>query len=287
MIRRRRRTKTGARSRVPNNAPKRLFDCWGEITGQIRRAQRVALFTDFDGTLTRIRRDPEAVDLSPRVRESLVELAKSGMIVGVVSGRKVADVRRHVQVKGIWYAGAHGMFLRDPQNQSHSLARPEHKARIRAAVRVLEKNIRGARGLRIEKKIATVALHYRGAPPSSQLIARDAVARAMERDPNLCLLASKKVWGLLPDVTSDKWGAIKFIMEREQRSNSGGRWLLIFIGDDATDERVFMRMKGISIAVGKKSKTAARYWLRSPGDVHKFLDRLNAMSRSDAIRRAR
>lgn len=241
----------------------------------------MALFTDFDGTLTRIRRDPEAVDLSPRVREALVELAKSGMMVGVVSGRKVADVRRRVQVKGIWYAGAHGMFLRDPENQSHSLARPEHKARIRAAVRLLEKNIRGAPGLRMEKKIVTVALHYRGAPPASQRIARDAVAKAMERDPNLCLLASKKVWGLLPDATSDKWGAVKFIMDHEQRRNSGRRWLLIFIGDDATDERVFARMKGISVAVGKKSKTAARYWLRSPGEVHKFLDRLNALSRSD------
>lgn len=279
MIRRRRKQKTRARRRVTKGAPKHLFDCWGEITGQIRRARHVALFTDFDGTLTRIRSDPEAVDLPQRVREALVKLAASGMMVGVVSGRKVADVRKRVQVKRIWYAGAHGMFLRDPENQSFSLARPEHKMRIRAAIRLLEKNIRGARGLRIERKVATVALHYRGASPASQRIARDAVARAMERDPNLCLLASKKVWGLLPDATSDKWGAIKFIMDREQQRNSGGRSLLIFIGDDATDERVFARMKGISVAVGKKSKTAARYWLQSPGEVHKFLDRLNAMGR--------
>lgn len=267
------------RGKTRTDAPRHLFDCWGEISGQIRRAQHVAIFTDFDGTLTPIRRDPEAVRLAPRVRALLEQIAQSGMTVGVVSGRKVADVRKHVQLKRIWYAGAHGIFLRDPENRAYSLAKPEHKARIREATRLLTKQIRGARGLRIEHKIATVALHYRGASPKSQQIARDAVARAMERDPQLCLLPSKKVWGLLPDAQSDKWGAISFILEQEQRRNPGGRWLLIFIGDDATDERVFARMKGISIAVGKKHKSAARYWLRSTGEVRRFLERLNAMHR--------
>jgi trehalose 6-phosphate phosphatase len=273
---RRRHSKT---AKTRTEAPRHLFDCWGKITGRIRRAQHIALFTDFDGTLTPIRRNPEAVTLSPRVRELLEEVAKSGITLGVVSGRKIADVRKRVRVKRVWYAGAHGLFLRDPENQSFSLASPEQKARIGQATRLLAKSIRGARGLHIEHKVATVALHYRGAPPQSQRIARDAVARAMERDPHLCLLASKKVWGLLPDAQSDKWGAISFIVDREQRRNSGGRWLLIFIGDDATDERVFARMKGISIAVGKKNKTAARYWLKSPGEVRKFLERLSAMQR--------
>lgn len=239
----------------------------------------MALFCDFDGTLTPIRRDPDAVGLAPRVREVLEELSQSGIMLGVVSGRKVADVRKRVRLRGIWYAGAHGLFLRDPENRRHSLVKAEQKARIGRATRLLAKQIRGAPGLRIEHKIATVALHYRGAPPKSQAIARDAVAKAMERDPHLCLLASKKVWGLLPDAQSDKWGAVSFIMAREEQRNSDRRWLVIFVGDDATDERVFARMRGISIAVGKKSKTAARYWLRSPGEVRKFLERLNAMRR--------
>lgn len=277
---RRRKSKT-KKARI--NSPKHLFESWREITGQIRRARHVALFTDFDGTLTPIRRDPEAVGLSPRVRELLGALAESGITLGVVSGRKIADVRKRVRVKNIWYAGAHGLFLRDPKNQSFSLARPEQKARMREAMRLLSKQIRGARGLRLEKKIATVALHYRGAPPKSQQVARDAVAKVMERYPSLCLLASKKVWGLLPDAQSDKWGAVSFIMDREKHRERGrngdGKWLLIFVGDDATDERVFSRMSGISIAVGKKSKTAARYWLKSPVEVRTFLERLHAIQR--------
>ncbi len=271
------RRRYSAGRKAQNKAPKHLFDCWPEVRGQIRQAKRVALFTDFDGTLTPIRRDPEAVGLSPRVREMLDGLAQSGIVLGVVSGRKIADVRKRVRLKRIWYAGAHGLFLRGPDNRTYSLATPEQKARIREATRLLTREIRGARGLWIEHKIATVALHYRGAPLRSQRIARDAVAKALERDPRLSLLASKKVWGLLPDADSDKWGAISFIMRREQRRDPTGRWLLIFIGDDATDERVFSRMRGISIVVGKRNKTAARYWLRSPGEVRKFLERLKAM----------
>jgi trehalose-phosphatase len=273
------RRRHSRRRKAQHEAPKHLFDCWGEVTGQIRRAQHVALFCDFDGTLTPIRRHPGVVGLAPRVRELLADAAKSGIVLGVVSGRETADLRKRVGLRGIWYAGAHGLLLRDPENRSHSLVKPEQKARIREAARFLAKQIRGARGLWIERKIATAALHYRGAPPKSQAIARDAVARAMERDPHLCLLASKKVWGLLPDAQSDKWRGVSFIMEREQQRNAGGRWLVIFVGDDATDERVFARMRGISIAVGKKSKTAARYWLRSPGEVRKFLERLNALRR--------
>jgi trehalose-phosphatase len=276
LMSRRRHSKT---TKTRTEAPRYLFDCWGEITRQIQRAQQVALFTDFDGTLTPIRRDPEAVGLAPRVRELLGEIAESGVTLGVVSGRKIADVRKRVRLKRIWYAGAHGLFLRDPKNRSFSLAKPEQKARIREATRLLEKHIRGARGLRLERKVATVALHYRGAPDESQRIAREAVAKVMERDPDLCLLASKKVWGLLPDAQSDKWGAISFIMDRERRRHSRGHGLLIFVGDDATDERVFTRMRGISIVVGKKSKTAAKYWLRSPGEVRTFLERLKELRR--------
>lgn len=259
------------RGEARKGAPKHLFDCWDDVARQLRRARHVALFTDFDGTLTPIRRDPEAARLVPRMRELLEKLTKSGITLGVVSGRKVADLRRRVRLKHIWYGGAHGLFLLDPQGRSHSLATAEQKARIGRATRLLAKHIRGARGLRIEHKIATVALHYRGAPPQSQRVAWDAVARVMELDPNLCLLASIKAWGLLPDAQSDKWAAVSFIVERERRRHSGGRWLLIFIGDDATDERVFAKMHGISIAVGKREKTAAQYRLRSPGEVQQFL----------------
>lgn len=249
------------------------------MSGRIRRAERVALFTDFDGTLAPIRRAPQDVRLAPQVRKLLEQLRNSGITLGVVSGRKVEDVRRHVGLKRIWYGGAHGLFLRDPQNRKYSLATREQKARIGKTKRLLEGSIRGVRGLWIEHKVATVALHYRGAPLRSRRIARDAVAKAMERDPHLCLLASKKVWGLLPDAQSDKWAAVSFIMEREQRRDAARRWLVIFMGDDATDERVFTRMQGISVAVGKRSKTAAKYWLRSPGEVRRFLEELNAVRR--------
>lgn len=271
-----RRMQTSRTPRERRTVPQHVFDCWDGIARRIDRTRQVALFTDFDGTLTPIRKNPNEVELSPRVRDLLGGIAKSGVLVGIVSGRNVDDVRKRVGLKRIWYVGAHGFFLRDPQNHAISLVKRDQKVRMRKAIRQIGREIRGARGLRLETKIASVALHYREASARSRRIGRMAVAKAMQRDPKLSLLESKKIWGLLPDDRSDKWSAIQFIMNRECRRNSRETCLPIFIGDDATDERVFKRMRGVSVVVGKKSDTAARFWLRSPGEVRQFLERFLA-----------
>jgi trehalose-phosphatase len=257
------------------SSPRNVFTCWKEIIRKIRRARHLALFTDFDGTLAGIRKDPEGVALSPRVRGLLQEIAQSGAVVGVVSGRKVEDVRVRVGLGGIWYVGAHGFFLLDPSNHPVRLMSPKQRRLMRRVERDLSRRLRGVRGLRLEPKQATVAVHYRGAPAASRRLARSAVFETIRRHPQMSLLSGKSVWGLLPDARTDKWTAISFILRRERRRRAGGRWATIFAGDDATDERVFEKMDGVTIAVGKKSKTAARYCVRSPLEVRTFLERLH------------
>ncbi|MGH8003563.1 MAG: trehalose-phosphatase, partial [Limisphaerales bacterium] len=52
--------------------------------------------------------------------------------------------------------------------------------------------------------------------------------------------------------------------------------LVIFFGDDHADEEAFRQMdaKGISVAVGRSRKTAARYFCKNSGEVVRFLRRL-------------
>lgn len=262
----------------PLHPPRHLFQEWPAIARQLHRAgNNVALFCDFDGTLAPIRRDPDTVVLAPRVRELLADIAKSGVTLGIVSGRTIADVRKRVGLRHIWYAGAHGFFICDPSNHSHTLANSRQKARMKDVMRFLARSIRGARGLRLERKVVTVALHYRGAPAKSREIGRRAIAAVMELHPGLSLLSGKKVWGILPDAQSDKWAAISFILRQQRKQHGGGPRSMIFVGDDATDERVFRQMHGISVAVGKKQKTAARYYLRSPAEVRQFLERFRTI----------
>ncbi|HTS11541.1 MAG TPA: trehalose-phosphatase [Candidatus Limnocylindrales bacterium] len=258
--------------------PRHALDSWKTIARRMGRASHLAVFTDFDGTLVRIRRRPEDVVLPPNVRHVLAAIARSGVTLGVVSGREVADLRRRVNLDRIWYAGAHGFFIRDPHNRSIGFLRPAEKQRIRAISQILTQRLDGVPGLRLEPKEATISVHYRAAPERSVRIARGVVSAIVQRHPEICLLRGKKVWGFLPGTRTDKWSAISFILQRARPSSARGRSLTIFLGDDATDERVFRQMRGISVSVGRKHRTRAGYYLRSPAEVVRLLEKIKALA---------
>jgi len=254
-------------------APAHLLDQWPQVERRLRRATRVALLTDFDGTLVPIRRRPGEVRLSRQVRALLAALAGNGVVLGVVSGRRLSDVRARVGLRGIWYVGAHGYFLLPPTGQTMTLLKPNRIAEMKQAHRCLTQRLRGVPGIFLEPKQATVALHYRQASARGRRQARFVIQQLLKEHPGLHLLSGKKVWELLPDSRVSKWTAIRQIL-RQEREQKGGRWLVFYLGDDTTDERVFARMKGVTVAVGKHRHTSARFHLRSPAEVALFLERL-------------
>jgi trehalose-phosphatase len=253
------------------NAPRHALQGWNEIARRIHQANRLFLFTDFDGTLAPIRRHPGQVWLSPRVKRLLGNIVHSGVIVGIASGRKLADLRRRVGLNRIWYVGVHGYFLRDRGNRSITLLTPKHRRQMKDLSSVLIHRLHGLPGIWVEPKLASVAVHFRGAPMHSERLARRAVAAFRRKYPKMSFLSGKKVWEWLPDSRTDKWRALSLILRRERRNRGRGGQLAIYLGDDATDERVFRKLKGVSIAVGKKRRTAAEYYLRSPAEVRSFL----------------
>lgn len=254
--------------------PRHLLDAWPVLRREFADPRRVALFSDFDGTLVRIQRRPRGVRLSRSLRRLLRRFAHAGAVVGVISGRRLADARTRVGVRGIWYAGVHGCFLQNPANRRFALLNPNEQALIRRAGRKLLRQLRGISGIAVEAKGATVAVHYRGASRERVAQARGVVARCREEMPGLHLMEGKKVWELLPEREVDKWTAIQFILRRERKKCASAGRPLVYLGDDTTDERVFRRMRGISVAVGRRHRTAARFFLRSPAEVRQFLERV-------------
>ncbi len=176
----------------------RLAADWPRLAHRLARAGRVAVLTDFDGTLAPIHRHAAAVRLSGRVRRALARLAAGGHVVGVISGRPLVDLRRRVGVRGLWYAGDHGFFLRAPGGASLRLVRPAEIAAIAGVTRELRRVLAGVPGVTIEFKQASVAVHYRGAPPASHRAATRAVRRAVRSADRLRLMAGKCVWEILP-----------------------------------------------------------------------------------------
>ena len=252
-------------------SPPHLLKSWREIERRIHRARPLFLFTDFDGTLVPIARTPEQVRLPHRVRRLLAMLRRKGAIVGVISGRSLADLRARVGLRDIWYVGSHGYSLSGPGSRTVRLLRPAQKARMVEVQRKLGEKVRGLTGVWLERKEGAIAVHYRSASRRTAAAARALIRHSLAAYPSVRLLRGKKVWELLPERRVSKWTAIRLILAQERRA---GLPLLFYLGDDSTDERVFEQMEGISVAVGKRRRTAARFYLRSPGEVLLFLERL-------------
>lgn len=256
------------------SGPRHLLEAWEQVERRIRRARQVVLFTDFDGTLVPIARSPEQVRLAPRVRRLLALLCRKGVRVGVASGRALADARARVGLRRVYYVGSHGFSYSLPGRGAQNLLTPKQLSTLAEVQRMLKRKLRGLDGIRLEPKEGTVAVHYRGASRPAAAAAETVIQEILATHPRLHLLPGKKVWELLPETRVSKWTAIEHILREEPHAVPR---LVFYVGDDVTDERVFELMTGISVAVGKRRRTAARYFLRSPGEVRRFLERLCAV----------
>ncbi len=95
----------------PNRLP-RIGTHLDVLRSRLRTADNLFVFLDFDGTLAPIADDPDEVELPEWTKIRLQRLASTAEIhVAIISGRSLSDVRDHVGVDGIGYAGNHGLQL--------------------------------------------------------------------------------------------------------------------------------------------------------------------------------
>jgi trehalose 6-phosphate phosphatase len=255
--------------------PRHLLTAWPEIKRRLPRSSEVAFFTDFDGTLVPIRPRPEGVHFPAEARRVLASISRRAGVTGVVSGRELGDLRRQVQVPGLWYVGAHGFFLRGPNHRQIALLDPQERRRISALTRRVKRRMAGVEGLRLEAKGASVAVHYRRAGRAARESVRAMLSELLRPADGFHLMAGKCVWEILPNSHVDKATALEFILRRERGSRWRARTRVFYLGDDVTDERVFVKLKGVTVAVGRRVRTRAAYYLRGVEEVQEFLGRLN------------
>jgi trehalose 6-phosphate phosphatase len=243
------------------------------------RKRPVALFLDFDGTLVPIMKDPARPCLSPSTKGLLESLQGSERCVVVVtSGRSLADLRQKTRLRGCYHAGSHGLEISGPGMRFVHKAARSVKPMIDAICGDLEAETHGLEGVMIEKKPYSVALHYRSAGAETIQRLRRSLKEKIKGQPDyrrlLTVLRGKKVLEIAPRVSWDKGSAALWILEK-----LGGGYLPICLGDDRTDETLFMALdeSGITVRVGTSRKTAARYYLKGQWEVPRFLGCLNEM----------
>jgi trehalose-phosphatase len=237
---------------------------------------RAAVFLDYDGTLTPIVSQPEDAWLSDSMRQTLRELAARAPVVAILSGRDLDDVRRRVNVDGIVYAGSHGFDIAGAGGLRRELG-AAYLPVLDTAETELREALDEIPGAQLERKHFSVAAHYRNVNENDAfrvVLAVDAVA---SRHRELRRMDGKKVYELLPDIDWNKGKAVVWLLET--LGLEPGNIRPIYIGDDRTDEDAFrvLKQRGIGILVSEQSQsTAARYSLRDPAEVERFLRALTA-----------
>jgi trehalose-phosphatase len=252
------------------------LDHLDEIAATMNR-QRLAVFLDYDGTLTPIVRRPEEAVLSNSMRETVRALATK-VPVAILSGRDLEDMRQRVNIQGIFYAGSHGFEVIGPQGLRKQVA-PEFLPILEGAEKELKERLRDVAGARLERKRFSIAAHYREVADESAAQFEQAVNDVASRYGELRKISGKKVYELQPDINWDKGKALLWLvgaMSLEPREI-----LPIYIGDDLTDEDAFRAIQpcgiGIAVAVDEQQRpTAARYVLNDPVEVERFLREIPA-----------
>ena len=269
-----------------------LFTKWASVARRVKRGERLAIFTDFDGTLTPIRKRASHAHLSARVRRALEQLTADGHLVAVVSGRPLSDLQQRVGIDGVWYAGSHGYFLRAPDGGELSLLRVEERRLIVRVAHRLTMALGKFQGIEVEPKPGAIAVHFRAATPAMRRTVSDMVSLVAGVSPGLRVFPGHMVWEILPAGPVDKYLAARFILRAAHHHDPRSTSCPIYLGDDVSDEHVFARWTGISVRVSRRPKTAAKYFLRSPAEVADCLERLDDLyktsrQRGDAAKAAR
>ena len=246
--------------------------------GRYLEGRTLAVFLDYDGTLTPIVAHPSEAVLPEDTREVVKRLA-AHCTVAVISGRDLADVRDMVAIEGIVYAGSHGFDVvgadgthRDEKRWQRFLPALDH------AEKELQRSLEDIHGVRVERKRFAIAVHYRAMDDAYLEALEERVNEVAAQEPDLRKSGGKKVFELRPNID---WGKGKALLSLlETLDISSGDVMPLFIGDDVTDEDAFraIRDRGIGIVVGDDERpTAAHYALHDPGEVRAFLETLIAL----------
>lgn len=259
----------------------KIMDLWSnldKITIRLQNSPAKILMLDFDGTLAPIVKSPKEARLSSVMKELLIRLSKKqGFNLAVISGRSLDDLKQKVDVKNVIYAGSHGLEG-EILHRRYSFPVSNRKLAILKIVQEqLKQIVAQFSGVFIENKGLVLSFHYRLAGkqiPKVRTIVKKYI-RPYIQNRLISVLEGKMVFDIYPTVKWNKSSFAKLVIDRIHMKTKELP-ITIFIGDDATDEDIFRRLKKeITIKVGKSERSEAKYRLKNTDDVFKFLTWMN------------
>jgi trehalose 6-phosphate phosphatase len=207
-----------------------VIDVDATVAVLTQRPDRTVMLLDFDGSMAPIVERPEDARPLPGMPGVLARLRAGLGRVGVVSGRPVGFLARHLPVDGLTLVGLYGMeqsvdgvYSVDPRVEPYLVA-------VAAATAELEARLPA--GVVEPKSGISVTLHWRAVPEQADEIV--AVAREVGRRHGLGELPTRMAIELRPPIDVDKSVGVRALVE--------GFDVGAFAGDDYGDLPAFAEL---------------------------------------------
>lgn len=250
------------------------------------RNKSLFLFLDYDGTLAPIAEAPGRAVMPAGIKNALNKLADGKRCkVAVISGRSLADVKRIVGVRGLVYAGNHGLEIQGPRLKYGASMLYKYRRTLKRIRQSLASVFKDIKGVLTEDKGLTLSVHYRKVKASrvsrAQALFREVTNYDTARG-NIKVKAGKKVLEIRPPVQWNKGSAVLWLIKRWKFFTDKKSVLPVYIGDDLTDEDAFGALNGresFTIMVGKPRSSLAKYYLRNTSEVEKLLNLIVSLTK--------
>lgn len=235
----------------------------------------LAVFLDLDGTLLEIVAQPQLVRVPDWLGDLLTATAtRLDGALALISGRPITELDRLLGTSDLPAAGIHGLERRSGDGVIRRTAAAPIPDSVR---RRLAEFSQANRGVLVEDKTHSIAVHFRQAPDKAEQVHNELTSICENLGEAFTLQAGKMVFELLPRAANKGTVLAEFMAEAPFK----GR-VPVFIGDDVTDEdgfEVVNALGGFSVQVGTTTReTLARYSLRGVDAVHDWLERLDCGS---------
>ncbi|MGM0365418.1 MAG: trehalose-phosphatase [Actinomycetota bacterium] len=258
-----------------------LFVHSDRIFSKIKDGGNALLFLDYDGTLVGIKSRPQDAKPSQRTKSLINRLNSNPRIFPIlVSGRPITqlmDFFKGTPVKELNMIGSHGAEVKLEGRKPEIV---DSAKKMVGLVRDLKQKISRSIGetecFYIEDKRVSVAVHYRNCS-SRDMPKLEEVKKIIGEATSgggLDIIEGKKVIEVKASGI-DKGMAVKVV---EKKLRPRGRHINICIGDDLTDEHMFLKNTGginIKVCPQPDGRSRAEYYLKTVGEVQKFLSIVN------------
>lgn len=225
------------------------------------REKSMGLFFDLDGTLAPIAPRPDAVAITPAIRQILSEIASHASVT-ILTGRSVSDAQQIIGLSNVTYAGNHGIEWFDKGVHYLLPEAQTYEKQMKALYSVLQRDLVDLTGVAVEDKGVSVSVHYRLAPIPHQ--AREAVISAIAHVPEskgLKIREGKMIIEVRPPIDADKGTALTWMINNRKLRSA------LVLGDDLTDVDAFTALTDLKLQNGTKGFNIAVLGPNTPGEV--------------------